>query len=97
MSGLTFPHLVCGVPLTLGALRKIARPSPEMPVPGLFEVFVSPDLEEAAMDLPNFVPCEKYATMKPKTEDELGVVEVFRVRTDTDLPRDSWRVERVLR
>lgn len=78
-------------PLTLGALRKAGRVLlPEEPARGSFTVYVSPDLVPAARDLPNFTPVEKYAVTPG---DELGKVELFRVRTAADLSGGSWRIE----
>lgn len=77
-------------PLTLKALRRVGRdmsvnnqPGVRAPVNGPFVIEIHPDLRDAALALPNFMPVENYRTMRPRWKGEVGCVEVFRVRVST--------------
>lgn len=80
-------------PLTLGALRRAGRELSD-DGRGPFTLDIHPLLMERALDLPNFVPVNKYATGKPLCDAEVGVVEWFRVRITTDIAVGTWRVSR---
>lgn len=54
-------------------------------VPEGYTVYCHTDMEPDIRDLPNFTPCEKYASGKPMPY-ELGMCERFRFITSPDLP-----------
>ncbi len=55
------------------------------PVAPGYTVYCHTDLEPDIRDIPNFIPCEKYATGTPMP-NEIGKVERFRFITSPDLP-----------
>jgi hypothetical protein len=80
-----------GEPMSLRAVRAAAKDVPRFP-DGTVLVLCTKEVEPAVLALPNFMPVEQYRTMKPKTPEEIGVVEIFRFeRTDAFEP-GAWVV-----
>lgn len=74
--------------ITLGKLRAKAQET------GLtnarFVARFGPDLEAEVLDLPNFIPVEKYKTIKAAYDNERGCVESFRLVMVSDIPAGQW-------